>query len=61
MPKDERPIAGYAPGIEGLYVAVTHSGVTNAPAIGAFAADEILKGERNPLIRPYGLDRFERG
>lgn len=56
--KDERPIIGPVSGLEGLYVAVMHSGITNAPAVGAFAAAEILTGERHPLIRPYGIDRF---
>ena len=57
-PKDGLPIAGRVPGLDGLYVAVMHSGITNAPAVGAFAADEILGGKRHPLVRPYGLDRF---
>jgi glycine/D-amino acid oxidase-like deaminating enzyme len=57
-PKDTLPIVGSVPGIEGLYVAVMHSGITNAPAIGAYAADEILHGRRNELIKPYGIERF---
>jgi glycine/D-amino acid oxidase-like deaminating enzyme len=58
MPQDERPIVGPVPGIEGLYVAVMHSGITNAPAVGAYAADEILYGRRHELIAPYGIERF---
>jgi glycine/D-amino acid oxidase-like deaminating enzyme len=58
MPQDERPIIGLVPGIEGLYVAVMHSGITNAPAIGAYAADEILHDHRHDLIAPYGIERF---
>ncbi len=57
-PVDGLPIAGRVAGIEGLYVAVMHSGITNAPAIGAFVAEEILNGKRHPLLNPYGLDRF---
>ncbi|RVC21869.1 FAD-binding oxidoreductase, partial [Mesorhizobium sp. M7A.F.Ca.CA.004.04.2.1] len=41
-----------------VYVAVMHSGITLAPAIGLFAAREILDGERDPLLAPYGLSRF---
>jgi glycine/D-amino acid oxidase-like deaminating enzyme len=41
----------------GLYVAVTHSGVTLAPAIGHFAAQEILTGERHTLLVPFHPDR----
>ena len=42
----------------GLYIAVMHSGVTLAPAVGLFAADEILAGRRDPLLAPYGPARF---
>jgi len=57
-PADGFPAIGRAGGISGLYVAVTHSGVTLAPAIGQFAAEELLEGRRDPLLGPYGLDRF---
>jgi glycine/D-amino acid oxidase-like deaminating enzyme len=35
-----------------------HSGITLAPAIGRFVANEILTGRRDSLIEPYGLERF---
>ncbi|MEO5759730.1 MAG: FAD-binding oxidoreductase, partial [Mesorhizobium sp.] len=57
-PIDGFPIIGRAEGAEGLYVAVMHSGITLAPAVGLFAAREILDGERDPLLEPYGLGRF---
>ncbi|OQM76503.1 NAD(P)/FAD-dependent oxidoreductase [Manganibacter manganicus] len=57
-PIDGFPAIGRAVGLDGLYVAVMHSGVTLAPAIGLFAAREILEGERDALLTPYGLDRF---
>ncbi|PDQ18800.1 D-amino-acid oxidase, partial [Mesorhizobium sanjuanii] len=59
-PTDGFPIIGRAKGVPGLYVAVMHSGVTLAPAVGLFAAREILDGERDPLLAPYGLARFAR-
>jgi glycine/D-amino acid oxidase-like deaminating enzyme len=58
IPKDGFPAVGRADGITGLYVAVMHSGITLAPAIGSFVADEILSGRRDSLIEPFGLDRF---
>jgi glycine/D-amino acid oxidase-like deaminating enzyme len=58
MPKDGFPIVGRAAAISGLYVAAMHSGITLAPVIGKFAADEILTGSRDSLIRPYGPERF---
>lgn len=57
-PKDGFPILGSVPGLDGLYLAVTHSGVTLAPAIGRFAAGEILHGRDEPLLEPYRLSRF---
>jgi glycine/D-amino acid oxidase-like deaminating enzyme len=58
MPVDGFPIVGRPAGREGLYVAVLHSGITLAPAIGKFAAEELLKGRRHPLLAPYGPARF---
>lgn len=58
IPKDGFPAVGRAAGISGLYVAVMHSGITLAPAVGRFVADEILAGRRDGLIEPYGLERL---
>lgn len=56
-PKDGFPIVSRADGIEGLYLAVMHSGITLAPAVGLFAAEELMTGERDALIAPYALSR----
>lgn len=45
-------------GTEGLYVAVTHSGITLAPALGALGAAEILDDVRHELLQPYHPDRL---
>ncbi len=50
-PADGFPAVGRVK--DGLYVAVTHSGVTLAPAIGLFTARELLEGRREPLLAPY--------
>jgi len=60
IPGDGFPALGAAPGISGLYLAVTHSGMTLAPAIGLFLADEIMTGRREPLLEPYRFSRFAR-
>jgi glycine/D-amino acid oxidase-like deaminating enzyme len=57
-PADGFPAVGRVPGISGLSLAVTHSGITLAPAIGRFLAAEILDGRRDPLLAPYGPERF---
>jgi glycine/D-amino acid oxidase-like deaminating enzyme len=58
MTKDHFPAVGRADGIAGLYVAVTHSGITLAPTLGRCIAEEILEGRRDRLLEPYGLRRF---
>jgi glycine/D-amino acid oxidase-like deaminating enzyme len=56
-PADGFPAIGRPRGREGLYTIVTHSGVTLAPALGRFAAEELLTGARDPLLSPYHPDR----
>ncbi|BBK41556.1 D-amino-acid oxidase [Allostella vacuolata] len=58
IPLDGLPIVGPAPGIAGLYVAVLHSGVTLAPAIGRLVAEEIRTGRRDPLLAPCEPSRI---
>ena len=58
IPRDGFSIAGAVPGIAGLTLAVTHSGITLAPAIGSMLAAEILGAARDPLLRPFGPERF---
>ena len=58
MPSDGFPIIGRAAGVDGLYIAVMHSGITLAPVVGLFATEELLDGRRDPLLAPYGLSRF---
>ena len=58
MPQDGFPIVGHIDKIAGLTVAVMHSGITLAPAIGRFVAEEITTGQRDALLDPYGPARF---
>lgn len=58
MPLDEYPILGFANACPNLYIAATHSGVTLAPAVGQFAAAEILEGARVEMLAPYRPSRF---
>ena len=58
VPEDGFPAVGRVDGIAGLYVAVMHSGITLAPAIGRLVADEIMTGQRGALLEQYGPDRF---
>jgi glycine/D-amino acid oxidase-like deaminating enzyme len=58
MPEDGMPVVGFAPDVPGLYLAAMHSGITLAPAVGRFAAMEILNDARVALLEPYRPARF---
>ncbi len=61
IPKDGFPAIGPLPGLDGLYLAVMHSGITLAPAVGRFAAMEILDGAEIALLAPFRPARFAGG
>ena len=44
MPADRLPIIGRVPGIEGVYVAVMHSGITLASIVGQALSTEVVTG-----------------
>jgi glycine/D-amino acid oxidase-like deaminating enzyme len=58
IPPDGLPVVGRVDAIPDLYVAVMHSGITLAPAIGRFIAEEVLTGRRDNLLLPYGPGRL---
>jgi glycine/D-amino acid oxidase-like deaminating enzyme len=58
MPGDRLPIVGPVPGLDSLYLAVTHMGVTLAPVLGRLVADEIATGEQAWLLEPFRPGRF---
>ena len=46
---DGLPVAGYAPGVEGLYLLVAHSGATLAAVLGRLVASELLGRDESRL------------
>lgn len=59
MPLDGYPVMGFTPEAANLYVALTHSGVTLAPALSQLAALEICDGARaDAVLGPYRPERF---
>lgn len=63
IPGDGYPTIGPVPGVDGLYLVCTHSGVTMGPLLGRIAAREIIHGDIDPRIatfRPERLVRSER-
>lgn len=61
LPSDGYSIVGRQAGVDGLYVIVTHSGVTLAAHLAALASAEILTGRDEPKLAPYRLQRFAAG
>ena len=58
MPRDELPIIGHVPGVEGAYVATMHSGVSLATIVGQTVTEEITSGSVPALLEPYRPERF---
>ncbi len=58
VPQDDYPIVGALPGVNGVYVAVTHSGLTLAPLLAHLLAEEIMLKQMPPQLAPYRPDRF---
>ena len=58
MPVDGLPMLGFLPGIEGLYIVVSHSGITLGPLWGRVAAAEVYEGKKDPRLEPFRPDRF---
>lgn len=58
MPADGQSIVGWLPGAGGLYVAVTHSGVTLAAYLAQLIATELAGGAAAAELAPYRPDRF---
>jgi glycine/D-amino acid oxidase-like deaminating enzyme len=58
MPVDGFPVVGVVPGAPDVYVAVTHSGVTLAPILGRYVAEEVLNESRVEALAPYRPARF---
>jgi glycine/D-amino acid oxidase-like deaminating enzyme len=58
MPADGLSIVGWLPGVGGLYVAVTHSGVTLGAHLARLITAELVSGTAVAEIAPYRPDRF---
>ena len=58
MPADERPIVGAIPGVRGVFVLATHSGVTLAPALARALAEEICNARLPEQMLSYRPQRF---
>ena len=58
IPGDHLSAIGSLPRTSGYYIAVTHSGVTMSPFLGAAAADEIVHGQQRAELADFRPARF---
>jgi glycine/D-amino acid oxidase-like deaminating enzyme len=58
MPADRLPILGPLPWLDSLYVAVSHRGITIAPALGRLVAKEVADQRADGLLAPFRPGRF---
>jgi glycine/D-amino acid oxidase-like deaminating enzyme len=58
IPGDQFSAIGPMPRISGYYIAVTHSGVTMSPFLGAVVADEIVHGRQRAELADFRPARF---
>lgn len=59
IPGDGEPVAGAVPSIDGLYTLFTHSGATLGLILGELLAEEILTGAPSPVLKSFGVGRFD--
>mmetsp|Transcript_5111 Transcript_5111/g.7066 ORF Transcript_5111/g.7066 Transcript_5111/m.7066 type:complete len:399 (-) Transcript_5111:530-1726(-) len=55
-PADGLPVCGFVPNVQGLYLAVAHSGVTLAPILGQHISKEIIEKQDSHILQPYRLE-----
>jgi glycine/D-amino acid oxidase-like deaminating enzyme len=58
MPGDGLPIVGAVPDYKGVYLLVTHSGITLGPLLAQLVGDEIVTGRISPWLERYRPDRM---
>ena len=59
MPRDGLPVLGEVRALPGLYLAVSHSGITLSPLHGKVLSDLIVDGQTSEAIAPYDPARFD--
>jgi glycine/D-amino acid oxidase-like deaminating enzyme len=58
IPHDGLPVVGLLPGLQNLYVAVTHSGVTLALILGRLIALEVALHSPQRVLAPFRPERL---
>ncbi len=58
IPGDGFPVVGQVPNAPGVWVAVTHSGMTLAPIIAQALGEWLVDGQPDPLLQPFSPKRL---
>jgi glycine/D-amino acid oxidase-like deaminating enzyme len=58
IPGDQLTAVGPMPRVHDYYLAITHSGVTLSPFLGAVIADEVVRGRERPELAAFRPGRF---
>jgi glycine/D-amino acid oxidase-like deaminating enzyme len=58
IPHDGLPVVGFLPGLQNVYVAVTHSGVTLALILGRLIAREVAFSRPQRVLAPFRPERL---
>ncbi|MCZ4059373.1 FAD-binding oxidoreductase [Pantoea sp. LMR881] len=58
IPGDGEPVLGELQSVPGCFVAFTHSGATLALIAAELLADEIITGEKHPMLASFRAERF---
>ena len=58
IPGDGEPVFGELESVPGCFVAFTHSGATLALIAGELLAEEIVTGEKQPMLASFRPERF---
>jgi glycine/D-amino acid oxidase-like deaminating enzyme len=61
IPPDGLPVVGLFPGLQNLYIAVTHSGVTLALILGRLIAREVALHHPQSVLAPFRPERLTPG
>jgi glycine/D-amino acid oxidase-like deaminating enzyme len=59
LPVDGKPIVGWLPAVDNVYLIVGHSGVTLAPLLARLGTGEIVSGRADAALDEYRITRFD--
>ena len=59
MPADGQSVVGPILGVDGLVLAMTHSGITLAPVLARLIAGFVATGDWPDQLQPFSFDRFQ--